>query len=125
MRLYHFTCSDHGARWIREDGEIRPRFHQVLGDEFAWFTPFASATARELGLTRVRLSCNRMEHRFDVDVDDAVALPWLGIRDQFEPWAVSMRESAPGAKPATWFLTRVPVRLSLSSIPEASDADPS
>lgn len=111
MKLYHFTCADHGAQRILEDGEIRPRLHPVLCDTFAWFTPFAGATARQLGLTRGRLSCNRMEHRFQVDVDPATALAWTSIRDQFGQWEVELLESAKGARPDIWYITRVPVPL--------------
>lgn len=113
MKLYHFTC-DHGARHIRETGELRPMLHPVLSDHLLWLTPFGKAAPRQLGLSRgrgSRLKCDRMAHRFEVETD--AAIPWSSIRDQYEPALVEMLECAPGAKPSTWYVSRAPIPISV------------
>lgn len=108
MRLYHFTC-DHGAKFIRLDREIRPNLHPYLGESFVWLTPLASPKPRDIGLHRVRLQCDRMAHRFEVETDQAV--PWSAVRDQFGDWEVQQLERSPGAKPSLWYVSRVALPL--------------
>lgn len=104
MRLYHFTC-DHGARFIRTDGVLRPRLHPYLGESFVWLTPVSNPKANALGLRRVRLQCDRMAHRFEVETDQA--MPWNSVRGDFGEWEVQQLERAPGAMPSLWWVSRV------------------
>lgn len=112
MKLYHFTCG-HGAQYIQEDGEIRPHLHPYLGESLAWFTPIARPKPREIGLQRNRLQCDRMAHRFEVETDEATH--WMEVRQEFGEWEVRQLELSPGARPAFWYVTRVPVPIKIDS----------
>jgi hypothetical protein len=109
MRLYHFTCA-HGAKGIEASGLLVPNRQVTLGGrELVWLTPFAAATAADLGLTRVRLKCDRMAYRYEVETD--LAVPWSSVRAAFDPRAVQGLEAFPGAKPAFWYVapTSLPI----------------
>lgn len=109
MKLYHFTC-DHGAKFIRLDGVIKPNLHPYLGESFVWLTPLSKPKPRDIGLHRVRLQCDRMAHRFEVETDEAV--PWSDVRDEFGAWEIQQLECSPGARPSLWYVSRVPIALS-------------
>ena len=110
MKLYHFTC-DHGAKFIREDGVLKPRLHPYLGESFVWLTPLANPQPRDIGFNRHgRLQCDRMAHRFEVETDQAV--PWAEVRSRFGDLEVQQLERAPGANPSLWYVSEVPLPVS-------------
>jgi hypothetical protein len=108
-RLWHYTC-DHGATGIRRDGFIRPNPNPFLGAALAWFTDLNPPDREALGLTSTMLHCDRLAHSFEVD-SEAVQ-PWIEARRDLLRTAkkfVLTLESAPGAMPAHWYVSTVPV----------------
>lgn len=111
MRLYHFTC-DHGLAKIRETGELVPQDQPMLEDRLIWFTPFAGASAADLGMVPVMLKCDRMAHR--VSVETAFGVAWSEVRGLYRADRVRALEAAPGAKPGYWWVARVPVPVTVA-----------
>ena len=109
MRLYHYTCGDHGRPGIQRDGFVRPG-----ADGLVWLTDLLdekrrSKTRQALGLTSNIISCDRMEHVFEV-----------------EPSAMSYREAVacgliarqrhmalvrPWTREANWYVSVTPVAV--------------
>lgn len=128
MTLYHYTCS-HAVRLIRRDGLVKPaaelgvdevKWAALSADEqrfataiaqFAWFTDLEPpAPAGPLGLTRLRLKCDRTTHCFAVQGGHPM-LRWTTVRRK-EPavwWELRELEFADGAMPMHWYVSRTPV----------------
>jgi hypothetical protein len=120
VTLYHYTC-DHAAGRISRRGFLRPSVSYVTGiPALVWLTDLADPDARALGLERLVVgpraifhgidpgTCNRLAHRYEVNVDDALhwqdfarTLPQLSVTDRaiFED----------GRKPEHWFVIGRPV----------------
>lgn len=112
MRLYHFTCLDHGATSIERDGLIRPGSHLGIDlpqSMFAWFTDLDATPREALGLTSQVAKCDRMARRYTVKPDRI--FPWMLIRKTL-PWHfVEALESTEGAMPRHWFVSAEPVEV--------------
>lgn len=116
MDLWHYTC-DHGLQGIKASGWVVIPAAAQLGSlqgtpgEFAWFTDLSHPLREGLGLTSTILACDRTEHRLRV-LDSAPIVPWTKVRRSWG-WAAEL-ESAPGARPAHWYVAAEPVRVELA-----------
>jgi hypothetical protein len=108
MKLYHYTCEDHGRPGIERDGYLRPNIHPLLGEALVWATDLDEPFREALGLTSHSLSCDRTACRYEVQ-------PW-----SFVPWHryarrlyVEQREALeiPGTMPRHWWVSSVFVRV--------------
>lgn len=72
MRLYHYTCLDHGDPGIQRDGFLRPNRHAFFDARLIWLTTLEQPQREPLGLTSDRLSCDRTAVRYEVDTVHAV-----------------------------------------------------
>lgn len=110
MRLYHFTCRDAAPR-IVQCGELLPRPQvQLDGTKLVWLTDLESPNRYEIGLTSHSLDCDRMEFRFEADIDEPVR--WVDyLREQPRDVRLTGRylAMATGAKPMHWFVSTVAV----------------
>ena len=107
VRLYHYTCADHGKPGIDRDGLIWPSFHWRLGERLAWFTDLAEPDALALGLTSVTLPCDRTRVRYEVAAPESCVPWWQFARDLPREVREDM-ECAPGL-PRHWWVSREPV----------------
>ncbi len=122
MRLFHFTCEDHGAPGIREDGVIRPSPLYVLDIGLtprmyvAWLTDLPDPRRYQVGLTSQSLTCDRMAVRFEADVD---AERWRRFarrhRDVLPGWW--RRDLERFGDPWHWFVSTEPVPVALEVSP--------
>lgn len=116
MDLWHYTC-DHGLQGIEaSDWFVIPAAAQLgsvrgTPGEFAWFTDLSRPLRDGLGLTSHILACDRTAHRLRV-VDSGLIVPWTKVRRAWR-WAAEL-ESAPGARPAHWFVSSEAVRVELA-----------
>lgn len=111
MKLYHFTC-DHSIKGIRRDGVLRPWPQPILGESLVWFTDMPDATRDQLGLTSPSITCDRMAHRFDVDLAELDALYWPFYARDIPRNRREALEGTPGALPAHWWVSTQPVAVS-------------
>lgn len=106
--LFHYTCA-HGETGILADGcEIKPGM-----DGLVWLTDLRIPNRAVLGLTRNYIRCDRTEFRFMVR-DLADVLWWPDFRraapdDIWRDWSRYL-ESAPGVRPAHWYISQHPVK---------------
>jgi hypothetical protein len=105
VTLYHYTCAHVRGRLGRR-AMLRPQPQPVIGDvRLIWLTDQATPDRAALGLTSNGLDCDRLAHRYLVDVDDAVT--WHDWKRRLDQPAIARLESVPGVDPARWFvLTR-------------------
>lgn len=107
--LYHYTC-DHGHSQI--DGHICPLAWDdglAIGTPgvYAWFTDLAVPIKDALGLTSSVLNCDRTAHRYRVTGHTGIE-PWVPEFRRIWTWGREL-ESAPGARPAHWYVATEPV----------------
>ena len=118
MDLYHYTC-DHSHSLIGEQGFLRSAAELSGRDDlpgiarWIWLTDLAVPDRNALGLTSHSLSCDRMVHRYRVvwDYQAEAALPWMKVRMIADPAEREDLESAHGARPRHWFVTRWPIEV--------------
>jgi hypothetical protein len=72
MRLYHYTCFDHGDPGIQRDGFLRPKRHILIGKRLIWLTSLEQPEMLGLGLTHDTISCDRTAVRYEVSTPYAV-----------------------------------------------------
>lgn len=116
MRLWHYTCEDHGRPGIEPAGLLRPSAHPWLPQPLVWVTDLDVPHREALGLTSYSLNCDRTAVRYEVhpDVHD-LCVPWTryarhrrlprGVRERFE--------EADGAMPAHWWVSEHPLLVLL------------
>lgn len=76
LRLYHYTCGDHGRAGIEATKVVRPFPQPLLRANLAWFTDMETPCRWSLGLTKATLCCDRTEFRVSVNTKDTEILPW-------------------------------------------------
>jgi hypothetical protein len=112
VRLYHFTCA-HAAPLIRQCGELRPHPQVLLaGVGLVWLTDLDAPNRYAIGLTSHSLPCDRMAHRFEVDVEEP--LRWVDyLREMpFEvKRAARQLAVAPGTRPMHWYVSAEPIEV--------------
>lgn len=108
-KLYHYTCSDHGAPGIQSDGIIRPT--RLWGQHYAplavWLTDLPFPDRDRLGLTSLILDCDRTEVRFEVECE---AVRWKHFAAEIgvpREWRRALEGN--GADPYHWFISTEPV----------------
>lgn len=117
--LYHYTC-DHGHNLIRGTvvpADILGRYANDGPHIYAWFTDLAHPNRDALGLTSRILTCDRTRWRYRV-TDARDLIHWTHVRRD-HPWS-EVLESAPGARPMHWWVSRHPVPVTLDLIGEAA-----
>jgi hypothetical protein len=114
VRLYHFTCRDAAPRIIG-CGELRPHTQvQIGGTALVWLTDLERPNRYEIGLTSHTLHCDRMEFRFEADIEEPVR--WVDyLREQPRDVRLTGRYLAmtSGAKPMHWYVSTEPVGVVL------------
>lgn len=111
MRLYHFTCDDHGLPGILATGRIQPR-RQILLPEagpIIWLTDLNQVHIPELlGLQSSSIRCNRLDNRFTVE--PRYAIPWREFVavHRLDPFVVADLEFE--RTPEHWWVTPQPIR---------------
>lgn len=77
MRLYHYTCKDHGQPGIDRTGLLKPNPQLFLAlPPVVWLTDLPTADdAMGLGLTSTYLKCDRTAVRYVVETEKAVWWP--------------------------------------------------
>lgn len=109
MKLYHYTCSD-GLKCIRRDGFLKPHGQVVLGGvPLVWLTDLAVVDRAALGLWSHSLSCDRTEHRVEVETD--AAMHWPRYARRFLWPLREQLEGSNGARPMHWYVSEQPVPL--------------
>jgi len=113
MRLYHYTCSHGhdslGAGGLLQPGStLAPQLNMPWMTEFVWLTDMAVPERDALGLTMRVTRCDRMRYRYRV-ADDNGVLPWTVVARTLHRGFRDEVESAPGVRPAHWFVSRSPV----------------
>ena len=116
--LFHYTCAC-GHEALLDDPVVRPARDLVapgkltrLSSEvyaatmFAWFTDLAEPLAEALGLTNHTIPCVRTRHRWLVISAVPRPVPYTSVRRQLPTWTREQLESAPGAMPRHWFVSR-------------------
>ena len=127
--LYHYTCP-HFHEAIQQDGFLRPAINMADrataallkgGDisrmtcQVVWLTTMPSVVwlnGGSLGLTsHGLLDCDRTKHRYRVVQDGThrPVMPWSALREAWPVPVVVALESAPGARPDTWWASRGPL----------------
>ena len=121
--LFHYTC-ECGHAALKEDPVIRPaaalipswKLLRTAGDirsllALSWFTDLATPDIDALGLTRRRITCARWRFRWIVTGVVQRPVPWLAERHRLPARVVHELEASPGAQPAHWWVSRVPVAV--------------
>lgn len=112
MRLYHFTCRDHGEPGIRRDGFLRPNPHPLLPNlgPVVWLTDLEVPDRFALGLTRTFIRCDRTEIRYSLYTDALEGLSWWPfVRQGCPPAAVADLER--NGRPLHWWVCREPAKV--------------
>lgn len=120
MTYFHYTCRDHGLPGIRANEELYP--HPLLRDPalpaLVWLTDLPHPNREGLGLTSHVLACDRTEVRITVPDHSSIQPWWKWRRAHPElgdlSWAL---QSAPGARPAHWFVAPVALPLNPLELP--------
>lgn len=121
MKLYHYTCEDHGALGINRVGSVHPNWHWLLGEPLAWFTDLAEPDALALGLTSETLDCDRTRVRFEVVCAES-CVPWHRFARDLARDVRDDMECPPGL-PRHWWVSRepVPVLATASQLTRGAD----
>lgn len=106
MSLWHYTCS-HGHTALGEQGLLVPNARGPVG--VVWLTDLDHPIRDALGLTSRVLSCDRTTHRYRIDDPPPEAAWWPTVRRTWPARVVHALETAPGAMPAHWWVSPVPV----------------
>lgn len=119
MKLYHWTCLDHGAEPIMQTGMVIPNAHPLLGFKFSWWSHIPWASRESLGLSSRMLTCDRMGQQFVADVEDGQVTRWqtfrAGVLREYPDRIGGVRqlEAATGTRPDWWWVAPDPVRVAL------------
>jgi hypothetical protein len=108
LRLFHFTCADHGRAGIDRDRLLRPNQHPWLDEPVVWLTDLDIAHVEALGLASHTLGCDRTAWRYEVApaaIDDA--MPWMDYRRRLTPALRRAFEESDGAMPRHWWVSSV------------------
>lgn len=76
LRLYHYTCAEHGRPGIEAAKHVRPFPQPLLRKNLSWFTDMELPDRQALGLTQATLCCNRTEYRVTVNTTGSGIVPW-------------------------------------------------
>jgi hypothetical protein len=112
VTVFHYTC-EHGRAALGDSGELmtgrmlNPRMPAWLWmSDLVWMTDLSVPIRDALGLTMRLTGCDRTRHRYVV-TDATHVVPWTSVRRTVShPEDV---EDVPGARPAHWYVSRVPV----------------
>lgn len=106
MRLYHFTCLDHGYKGIQRSREIRPNpaGNPMLPSwpPVIWLTDLPAPSKWDVGLTSERLTCDRLEIRYTVDVE---ALSFAEARRRWRIDLSTFIDLTSYGNPTHWWVT--------------------
>lgn len=116
--LRHFTCA-HTHATLGDEGVLLPgatlrpdRLASWAPSHYVWATNLRLPLREALGLTSNYTHCDRTEYRYLIDPDDQhLFVPWVKIRRTVEHH--QLLESAEGARPAHWWVSPEPVRVTL------------
>lgn len=117
MRLFHYTCDDHGLPGIQATGRLQPMPYKNSAAramklpeppvklQVLWLTDVVDpGDGQPIGLRGLYTDCNRLAARFIVRTDDAVRwTDWAEARDittdNYWRWALEL-----GHKPERWWV---------------------
>ena len=113
MALWHYTC-DHGRAGIGDRGYLVPgvmltdRVANLPCSRYVWLTDLAVPIRDALGLTGLIVKCDRVAHRYRV-WDETTVRRWVDVARDVPRAIRENLESAPGARPAHWYVSEEPV----------------
>lgn len=127
--IYHYTC-DHAHLQIGAKGTLFPGYLLANVDtlwparfwpaHLVWCTDLSVPIGEALGLTRVTLPCDRTAHRYRVDDGFDDITPWLTFRKMLFRTGrgedAEALESAPGARPAHWYVSTQPLPVTYDPV---------
>lgn len=114
--LYHYTCG-HARERIGDTGrllsaaELVDDWRELAAlptSALVWLTDLTTPIRDALGLSSNLTPCDRTAFRYRV-LDTSTVVPWLYVRRDFPLAIVEGLEAAPGARPAHWYVSRLPV----------------
>lgn len=125
--FFHYTC-DHGLESLGDEGKLlpgaafiaarvydrMPAWQQTLAD-LIWLTDLDYPMRDALGLTSVRLACDRTRHRYRVV--GYVPMRYTATRRDLPKRLRDEVESASGALPRHWWVAHTPVPVVYDPIP--------
>lgn len=122
--LWHYTC-DHGRWALGVAGVLRPiRQHSPESAsllpapmaDVVWLTDLDVPHAAALGLTSRVLACDRTRHRYAAGrLDHPQVARYVDVRRAlFTAGQRRDLEQAPGAMPSHWWVSTVPVAVTLA-----------
>lgn len=115
--LYHFTC-EHTRQLLGEHGVLLPASQLgiplalVATADLIWATDQEAPDAQALGLTRTLVKCDRTAHRYRI-LQPHNFQRWGRLRASYPQELVDALELSPGAAPAHWWVSRVPIAAAL------------
>lgn len=112
MRLWHFTCGDHGHARIGARGVLRPNLHPLIRalGPIVWLTDDPDPTRDAVGLTSSMISCDRLQYRYRA-LGASVCTPWRAFRHRVSPAVLTDLESF--GEPDSWWVCFRPLRVVL------------
>lgn len=114
MKLYHYTCTDHGQAGIEPGGMLLPNHHPWLPFPLIWVTDLDVPHREALGLTSYSLSCDRTKIRYEVHPNlIGNCIPWVKYAQKLPPEVRETLESAPGTMPRHWWVAEQPLLVLL------------
>lgn len=108
MYLWHFTCA-HSVEGIEATGQLEPTRQALPMPPVVWLSSAASPPRAALGLSSHMLACDRMAHRYRVEVVPGVTVPWSTYRATLPPEVVRVLEATHGTRPGLWWVSESPV----------------
>ena len=120
-RLWHYTCTHRASMIARDSHTIRPHQQVQFGNlapAMIWLSDLRPPVRDALGLTMNYISCDRMAVEYEI-ADTAECQWWPVFRRRVlreHPGDAGLRagiagiEAAPGALPAHWWVSPVPLK---------------
>lgn len=115
--LWHYTC-EHGHDKIGDEGVLLPAVILLDGDprvpwngQVVWLTDLPMPNVWALGLTSLRVSCDRTAYRYRV-TDTRDCVPWPRLRRRLLPDMRDEIDDLEGhlnARPAHWWCCSIAV----------------
>jgi hypothetical protein len=111
VKLYHFTCEEHGRRGLGDgDTLILPGSNGLV-----WLTDLPLPMRKQLGLTGY--DCDRGAARYEVTEIKAQGIhPWHEVREKLPLEAVAAVELREGIMVMRWYVSSGPVSARFSPI---------
>ena len=108
LRLWHFTCADHGRKGIGKRGMLLPNWHAFLGASLLWLTTEKHPDRFASGLGQSVAKCDRMAYRYSI-TDTRDCEPWLASKARSKAPAEAVEALESYGDPEHWWIATVPV----------------